>query len=486
MKKSLSKVRMRIRALRCGACAVFGLAAGAALCMALTAASFITPVEAIHLPLAALFFGCPLLGAVFGLIWPVPVAQAARRADACGLKERVRTALLFAGADSAMHRLQRADAETALAVLPVKQAMPFRPNVRALAVALALTLVAGVLLIVPNPQHDVLRARERERQDLRAQADEIEKAAAQLAQKALTPEELRELRKLTDEMTRALREAGDKREALSSLDDKQKDLERLREDIERRLTSETANALSSQPGLKGLSDAMEGGGAEALESALSEVAKMLESAEGAASFAEQVEAAAGALSEGDAKKALTESAAAARAGHAAQAAQALAGACHSAGATGANLNALMKMARSGAARSGTGGGSGVSQSPGQGAGGGAGRGTTQLDAGYKDGLTTKGNAGTGPAEMRVGDYERIYDPTRLGGDADPSFVEGQKGEGESQQMSLGPGQGELSGAVPYGQVIGEYREAAAQAVRRQALPETIAALVARYFDELIQ
>lgn len=488
MKKALSKVRRRMRLLRAGTCASIGLAAGAALCLALTAGSFMTPVEAIWLPLTLAFAGCPILGALAGLCAPVTTAAAARRADGCGLKERVRTSIAFAKEDGAMFRLQRADAEASLAALSVKQAMPLRPNRRLLAAALALTLLTGALFVMPNPQHDVLRERARERQDLRAQADAIEKAAAQIEQKGLTPEEGRELRKLSGEMARALREADDKRDALRAIDDKQKQMERLQADIDRRIAAETAKALAGQPGLKGLADAMEGGNAESMDSALASIAELLQSAESAQSIAEQAEAAAAALSQGAAKDQLSASAAAARAGNAAQAMQSLAGACNSAGSTGANLSALMQMARSGAARSGSGlgNGGGQSQSQGQGGGSGAGRGTTQLDAGYKEGFSGNPSEGKGPAELRVGAYERIYDPTRLGGDAESSFVEGQTGEGESQQLSLGPGEGDLSGTVPYGQVIGAYQEAAAQSARRAALPETIQQLVARYFDELIK
>lgn len=98
---------------------------------------------------------------------------------------------------------------------------------------------------------------------------------------------------------------------------------------------------------------------------------------------------------------------------------------------------------------------------------------------------TDSSSPQGSLVNRVGAYERIYDPTRLGGEGEISQVAGQRQEGESQQAQIGPGQGDLAGSVPYDQVIGEYSQAAAQAVRREALPAALQDWVTRYFDALL-
>ena len=86
---------------------------------------------------------------------------------------------------------------------------------------------------------------------------------------------------------------------------------------------------------------------------------------------------------------------------------------------------------------------------------------------------------------RVGAYESVYDPTRLGGDAPISQVEGVKNEGNSTQVQMGPGQGDLSGQIPYQEVIGQYQAEAAQAMERDNLPPTLKEWVNRYFDALV-
>lgn len=164
--------------------------------------------------------------------------------------------------------------------------------------------------------------------------------------------------------------------------------------------------------------------------------------------------------------------------------------------TGANLSALMRMARNGVTMSGDGqggsmgmtgsGGSGRGQSPGAGAGGGAGMGSTNSDGGYSEGLSESGQQlGSGGFADRIGAYERIYDPTRLGDGGEVSHVQGEEHEGENQQIQLGAGMGDLNGTVPYNQVVGEYSEAAAQAMRRSALPASLQDWVQRYFNALI-
>ncbi len=491
MKKALKPVRGRIRMLRVIQGLFIGLVSGAAGCLVLTAVSFFTPIEMLWQYLLCIFAVCPVAGALTGLLLPVPVGYAARRADGCGLKERVRTALAFTGEEGAMHDLQRADAEASLKALPVKQALPVRISRGLWIPAIALVVVTGVLFMLPNPQDAVIRARETVRQALRAEAKEIEKAADAMEDQGLTEEERRELRRITGEMAQELRTADNKREALAKLDEKQKQIEKLQKDIQQRVARETSQALGSQSALKGLSSAMESGDSQEMQDALAAIQEMLESAETAKETAEQLAQAAALAPAGAAQQGLSSSAASASAGNVSAAMTALAGTCNSAsaGSTGADISALMKLARAGVAQagSGTGAGSGVGMGQSQGGGGGAGRGTTQKDAGYSSGMSQSslGMGGTNPIQDKVGAYERIYDPTRLGGDNESSYVEGEKGEGESQQMQLGPDLGDFSGSVPYGQVIGQYQQSAAQAMRRTALPETMQDWVARYFDSLL-
>ena len=67
------------------------------------------------------------------------------------------------------------------------------------------------------------------------------------------------------------------------------------------------------------------------------------------------------------------------------------------------------------------------------------------------------------AQYKTGQYESIYDPTRLGDGGEISQSTGKVTQnGEHTQLQLTPGLGNTQGSVPYDQVAGEYRDAAVQ------------------------
>lgn len=497
MKQALKPIRRRMRWLHSVRGLLIGLLVAAAACLALVIVSFFVPIEALWKILTPIAAGCPVAGLLVGLLWPISRQAAARQADACGLKERTITALALDGDKTPMAQLQRADTEASLAALPVRRAMPVRVQRRQWLPTGILVVLACALLLLPNPQHDVLRARARERLVLQAQADEIEKTAEKLAQDDMTEDEIRELRRITGKMAQELREATDKRDALEKLDEGQREMERLQRQVEQRTAGDMAQALASQPGLKSLAQAMEAGDQAALQEALDALSEEMETPEGLESLGEQLAEAAQSVPAGLAQQSLSASANAAVMGDATSAMQSLANACSATGAgasaAGANLSALMRMARSGvsqAQQAGStpgSGGSGGSGSGAGGGGGGAGRGTTQADGGYSEGFSQSANSLPGGQGFtdRVGAYEQIYDPTRLGGDNEATLAQGQTNNEDIQQIQMGPGVGDVSGMVPYNQVVGEYQQAAAQAMRRDALPATLQDFVNRYFNALI-
>lgn len=132
------------------------------------------------------------------------------------------------------------------------------------------------------------------------------------------------------------------------------------------------------------------------------------------------------------------------------------------------------------------GGAGVSMAQGQQAGGGAGMGSTNQDAGYQShsgGAPVQGNA---PGKEKMGVYEALYDPTRLGLEGEMTQERGEIGEGESSQAMLGPGLGSIQESVPYSQVALEYQQAAVQAVENANLPTYAQKWVESYFASLLE
>lgn len=485
MKHALLPIRKRIRFLRTAKGFSSGLFAGVSACCLLLIVSFLLPIETIWIYLLALLLGFPFVCALVGLLLPISTNYAASVADSCGLQERVLTALAFTQEKSPMHQLQREDAETKLRSLPIRQSLPVKPNRNLLTVTASITIACAILLLVPNPQHDVLRAKENMRAKLHTQADTIEKAAESLDTTKMSVDEQKELRRITSEMVQELRTAKDVRDALVGMDKVQSEMDKLQQQIKQRQISEAAAPLASQPALKSLADAMTGGDTSQMDQALAELAEMLSNAEKKEEIQNQL-GLASELADATLQQALADAASMLNSNNAAGAMQALSNYLRNSQNTSGDLESLMQIARLGAAQAGSSSGNAAMSANGMGYSSKAGLGTTQFDQGYKEASSQSSGAfGTGPIQEKVGQYEQIYDPSRLGGDNEASLSPGEKNEGDSQQMTLGPGMGSFSGAVPYNQVIGTYQEAAAQAMNRIVLPAVTQDWVTRYFDSLI-
>ena len=507
LKKALRPVRRRVRlhhALWYGSAGVLAACAG---CAVFAAVSYFIPIP--HLPermgLAA--FGLLALAVAAGLLKPVSYELAARRADAGGLRERAITAL-YLFEDTPMALLQREDALRHVKSLPLKDAVPLKGNKRLLLMALAVALAAaGALIFIPNPQNEVLKRREAFQKAMAEQLRSVEEEAKKLDESAYTKEELNALRKLMGDLARELQNTIEPQQAFLAMDKAQRELESLQRNVSDKARMEAAQAFS-QSGLKDFSEALAMSDMEAAAKAMEQLAKAQSGAQSSSSAA--LEQAANALPEGALKEAAAQAAQALKAGNP-QSLNAALSALNSAmqstcsgslpGNLG-NISALLVQLRAGtlsasqsnagmAAGSGqgqgtgTGSGQGVGSGKGAQGGAGAGKGSTNLDGGIsKPGASSQGQ-GANPPEYKLAQYETIYDPTRLNGADDVHQSTGAMGEGESQQMQLGPGLGNMSDHVPYHEVIFSYQEAASKAAQQELLPEGMQQWVDGYFQALI-
>lgn len=500
--RALGPVRRRIRLGRGLRGGCLGLLAGAALCLALNAAAFLLPLPGRARLLPPLLLLPAGAGALACALWPVGPGRAARAADAAGLMERAQTALSLQE-DSPMARLQRADALRALRELNPRQ-VPLPRLGRWPAAAAATAALAALLLALPNPQTAAVQRIE----DFQRRMEQAEEQLQQAAEKAadpLSPSEREELRRLLDELRRETGRARDPLDALLALDAGEKRLEQLQDAWAAQNLAALSQALA-QAGLNTPAAALEAGEQEALTQALSGLdASALEQAgEGQA---QPVQAALSAAAQALAQ------------GQTAQAAQALSGAQAASGqqqsalenarqALDALRSALQvgqsAMRASGqssqagqAGQSGQNGQNGQSSQNGQngqsgqsgaegaaqGQPGGAGQGTSNQAQGSAQG-DQQGGRGSRDPRYQEEQFEEIYDPSRLSAGETALSAAGQKGEGESTQMQLGPGAGSTEGYVPYNRVLGEYAEAAAQAADSQALSAQAKKWVDDYFAAL--
>ncbi|MBR3742741.1 MAG: hypothetical protein IKN04_20170 [Clostridia bacterium] len=480
--RALGRARMRMRLIRCGRWLDFGLLFGAVGVLALLLFGLFLPIPWKWTGAGLIFTVCFAVSGLFGLLWPVSDAKAARLADRCGLQERAQTALALSERDDAMAQLQREDACRALAQANYRQSpLPFS---RRLAAVFAVCAAAVVLIaLLPDPQATAVSQMKRFAQQMQDAAEKIEEEKAAL-EKSLSGEELEELRRLMEELNRNIKNARTERDAYLALNEAEKRLESIRSSLSRQSGAE---ALSSS-GLSALAKALESGDQKAMEQAAEDLMQQAEeSAQSLNQAASQME--------GAAAQAMQAAASALSAGDLSQLQSALDSfsmqdLVSALSQLQSMLDQLRAIANGATASSlsaqgqgqGTGSGSGQGQNQGNGQGG-AGRGSTHEDAGYKEDTGRQRGQGDGDPEYRENAYETIYDPTRL--DADQTNIQesGALNQGENLQISAGPGLG-TGGQVPYREVAAEYKEAAAQAVSRMALPEQEQQWVNDYFAAL--
>ena len=483
---ALRPIKRRLRLLRLTG-ALGWLLALTALAIAIwQAVSFLTPIEELGRKILISALTPLALGSALALLWPVPARLAAQRADRCGLQERAITALEGCGLGE-MGLLQLRDAVAALGRLNISKAMPVKWRKAPLILAFCLCLIVGALTLLPNPQDQVLKQRAAFERQMAAQAAQVEKLADGL-NKDVQPAQTQELKALLRSLERSLQQAKDRREVLSALDKTERELNRLRSQMESALHA-AAQALR-QAGLDDVAQALEGErlGAwtdEALaENAAQAAAQALSQAAGG-----QKTALAQSLAS------LAASASAAQGGESASAltlGQALRAGLGSdqLGQAGAQLSALRQAALGGggadAQSAAPNGGSDQRKGEGGGLGGGAGKDSANRDGG-RPGGSSQGAGGVNEnqdKQIKNEAYERIYDPGRLGGSGRAVKEQGQVRQGESLQVELGPGEGSLSGTVPYGQVVGEYAAAETRSAQYAALTPVQQSIVNSYYAEL--
>ena len=505
----LKPFRRRLRLFHTAQGAIWGLAAALLACAGWMVASFFTPIMGLFLRMALTGAAVWAASVLIALFLPAPVTEAARRADACNLKERAVTALSM-NADTPMALVQREDAIRHLAALSPKKTIHLLPDKRPIYVSGALAVLILIALFLPNPAGDIAKQREAFKKAMEKQAEKVDKAAQELDEAPYTMEELQKLRKQMGDLSRSLRESVEPRQALLSLDEARRQMESLQKDVSGGAARDAGQSLQ-QNGMEGLGKALSSQDQQALQQEMEKLENQLKSGKQSASdIAASLAAAAQGMQGGAISDALAAAAQALSQGsNSQQALTALSGQLQDAlaGQISGDLSALLSQLRAGTLNAaaqasasgvsgqgqgqgqgqGSGQGSGSGQSQGQGAGGGAGRGTTNEDAGSggQDGSPPAG-PGTNAPEYKIGQYESIYDPTRLNAGEEQYTAQGQMNQGEGQKVQLGPGLGDASGQVPYQQVIGEYKNAASQASQQALLPQNVQQWVDGYFSKLTE
>lgn len=492
--RELRRVGRRLRAVRAWKAFMWGLVAAGLVSLAVLTTSFFAPIPESNRAVLAAYGACMVLFPLVATLWPVGARVCARRADESGLKERARTALELEGS-SDMERMQIADATDALRQMSLKKAIPARTDKAALILAAVLAAACVVTTFLPNPQDAVIRARNAYSEKMKKEAERAEELAASLQPEDPNDETQVELNRLLTELARKLREAGNQRETMQAIDDARVELKRLN-----RSSVQASMDVLSQAGMDSLGDALSAGDAQSLETAAAEAGEG-ENAEQVANALSKAAEAARKAGDNALSEALSAYAAAIASGQNVSAsAGALSRALNSSGKMSAQaLLASMKanaqagsrlaaaLGQGSGIQSGNGSGQdgGIGNGQGNQPGGGAGKGSTNLDQGYTEG-SSGGKGNRGGSRINEGEYEQIYDPTRLGDGGEVSSVTGEVREGQDQVIEMGPGAGIIDGYVPYNRVVGSYAEAAAAAAESSGLSDSARQWANDYFSALTE
>ncbi len=463
---------------------------------------------------------------------PLPAMRVARRVDAeLGLKERLSTSLALAQGENASDSFQHlrhavfapalverlhGDALAAARGIRPRQDFPLAWLRRPLQVALAVSLMAGLLLWAPNPMDAVIAERRAVEQAAREQAERVEELRAEAEQSTeLTPEEREALMRQLEELARQLREnGGDREQALADL---AKAEEALRQRVQPDAAARAAALASLAARLQQMTNSQRDpqdltGASEDLEQLADALAQMTpEQQQALARELSQMAARAGQAGESALAQALAEMAQAAEAGDqqsaqeaANRAAQAVRRAEHQQADQRALQRALAQLqgSRAALAQAGQqmaqGPGQQPGQNPGQGqgqpgqgqgqgtqGGTGAGSNANQLPPNQGGAVTIKPPTGSKPVQAGSDLAQQVYVPQeRNASGQNEVFIPGQEtGQGTVQEQQT---ENPLPGApnpalVSYRQVLQQYQDAANQALEQSYIPSTLREYVKAYF-----
>ena len=467
LKQALRPVKMKIRRNRFLRGAVTGLAAGLGTAVLLQAVSFFVPVPDRGLLAAAAGTAVLLLTAIGNALRPVKNNTAAEAADACGLKERVITALeegqRTSGSERDIVLLQRKDACAALEGLDVKQIRPGNVKKQLLA-ALGCAVLLGGLLLIPSPRDPEAAARKALTRTLQEGREAITRAA-ETDEENLTEEKKNELRKITDDLKRDLEKSRDAADAMVALDRAEQRLENFR----KQTAGDAAAAAESMNGT-GENQAAENG-EKTGNSSENASGQAGEGQQGAASGSTGMTA--GQMQTMQALSSL-KSAVNPSAGQETD----MKGNTGLQG-TGAGQG---QKGQNGSGMNGANGGSSGDQT-----GTGAGEGSTNEEQKGSSQNSGSHTIGSRDPKYKEEQYETIYDPARTERTRKDVMTEQDRlGDDGSVQLETGPGRGNTGGDVPWNEALNDYAETEARAADRENLTVQERQWVNNYFTLLTE
>ncbi len=431
--------------------------------------------------------------------------------DKRGLKERVSTALELSDQQSSMAIRQRQDALNQLRAYDWRIHFPWtlpKPETRVIGAAL---LFIALLCVLPNPQQEEIDRQLAVKKEIKQQEKKIAEVKKELQkkEKTLPDTQRQEAVKALQELQESLQQGGSVKQALKSLGRAEEQLAALSEAELKRAETETPKPAVS-PHNVSKNSPNEGNDSSPNNNPAN--SGQQNNNRGNNTVLADLQQAAQCI--GDARMALlaaannTQGQLAAASGNGsipnAGAEQGANGTDNPAGAVGMSGNLPEVTGSSGGAGantpageqgpggSGTGNagsgnqaGNGTQLGSGSGSGSGAGLGSGNGDNSSGRNASEDGNTpGNGYPDMKSREYEKIYDPERLGINGESSVVRGKAGNGPQQNIETADPALMPGSLRPYQEVIGSYSQAARESLGRSSIPAGMSEVVKNYFSSL--
>ena len=459
-----------------------------------------------------------VLLALLGVFAMVPRRAAiARMMDSFGLQERISTSLELENEASAYRELLVEDTVKQLGGLNYKNKIRLAPD-RKIIIALFVLLIAfGVTAVLPQP----LKEEARQSHELNAykqeQKKKVEKSEKEIKENmALTEAQKKELLAKLAALKAELKKAESAEDADKSMEKTAKKLELQMNKSKAEDLKAMAEKLSENKETKELADALKSGNKEDIQKQLEELknkaGKM--DAAGKKSLSDSLAKASEGMSEGELKDSLGELSSAIGSGDenainksvdringAIQDGQSQQDMNTALAQTQNNLQGQQSGSTTAQAQghgqgqgqgqgsgsgNGNGQGAGSGQGQGQGAGGsGAGGGSGNGDGGVSP-YGQGGIANKQPSSGTEKEYEKVFTPSRLGGQGETSGVTGKSNNnsGKSETSITNNPNATLGELRPYDQVVGEYSEKAMESVNNSSIPGGMEDIIKSYFSSL--
>lgn len=431
----------------------------------------------------------------------------ARLLDSFGLQERIITSLELEKEDSEYKELLLEDTTSKLDTIDYREKIKLLPDKKLPAAVIFLTLAFGVTVLLPQPLLEEARQAHEFNVYKKEQKKKVEKAEKEVEKNTgLTEAQKKDLLDKLEALKQELKKSQDARAADKALEKLAKKLEQKIDKTREADLKNLAEKLAANKTAKALADALKSGKTEEIRKEFENLKNKLKSmsATEKKDFKAALSKAADSLGDSELKDSLNGLGGTLDSGDenaVNKSVDKLNGAVNDS-LSQRNMNNALAQAQNdlqpntvNAQNQGQGSaqGQGAAQGQGQGKSQGQGSGTGGSAAGSGSGngdggVTPYGQGGIAnktPSAGQEKEYEKVFTPSRPGGQGETSVITGKgNNSGKSETTITNNADASLGELKPYNQVVGEYSDRAMEGMDNSTIPGGMEDIIKDYFASL--